>query len=180
MFLSVLQFYIPAFVKRKVIRELACVTADAFGCAAPELNGLSYKACLREYALFTNEQARSLIISENDIDAVKDKLYKVAYVLGEDMRRRFNITRPEEVMKASRMMYRILDIELQEDGPNGIKINRCYFSRYYSAEVCRIISSLDEGVAAGLSGGGKLAFYQRLTEGNDCCKAHFSVPGDRK
>lgn len=180
MLLRVLQFYIPSFIRRKVIRELACLTADALRCEAPKLEGLSYKTGLREYALFTNEQVQRLIRNNGDIEMVKNELFQAARRLGQDMRQRFHITKPEEVMRASRMMYRILDIDLQEDDQGGILINRCFFSRYYSGDVCRIISSLDEGVAAGLSGGGKLAFYQRMTEGSNCCKAYFSMRGNMK
>jgi hypothetical protein len=39
------------------------------------------------------------------------------------------------------------------------------------------MSSVDQGILAGLSEGGELRFIQRLTEGGDCCKAEF-VPRD--
>ena len=34
---------------------------------------------------------------------------------------------------------------------------------------------LDEGIAAGLSGGGKLTFSQRITEGKPQCEASFDL-----
>ena len=55
---------------------------------------------------------------------------------------------------------------------NEFAIRRCFFSGFYSPEVCRLISSLDEGLAAGLTGG-KLCFVQRITDGGSCCKGHI-------
>ena len=175
MLLKIYRFYIPAFIKKKVMRELAGYTAAAFGCEAPKYTGLSYKACLEEYALFTSRQVQRLLEGDGDIEKVKNSLYAAACRMGGEFRQRFHITKPEEVMMANRMMYKILKIELQEDSPGDIRISKCFFSRYYSGEVCRIISALDAGAAAGLSGGGKLEFYERMTEGNTCCRAHFNM-----
>ncbi len=180
MLLRILQLYVPAFVKKKVIRELARLTADAFQCKAPDLKGLSYKASLQAYAIFTCEQAQRLIRCGCGIVEVKERLYQAAMQMGKDIRRRLHIATHEQVLMASRIMYRILGIRMHEDSNGGILISQCFFSRYYSGEVCRIISSLDEGVAAALSGGGRLEFHQRITEGGNCCKAHFNVQGELK
>jgi hypothetical protein len=176
--LQFLRFHIPGIIRKRVIRELSCLTADAFQCDAPNLDRLSGKACLREYALFTNEQALKVIRGEGSIETVKQRLYQKAFILGSEIRQRFHITRQQDVIPASRIIYSIFGIEMQEDSYGGILINRCFFSSYYSCDVCRLISSLDEGMAAGLSGGGRLEFHQRITEGSDCCKARFSISGE--
>jgi hypothetical protein len=172
------RFHIPGFVRRRVIRELSGLTADAFKCVAPSLNDLSGKACLNEYALFTNEQATKVIQGEGGSEAVKKRLYQNAFLMGSKIRHRFHITKQRDVMLASRLIYALLDIEMQE-GSGGIIISRCFFSKYYSCDVCQVISSLDEGMAAGLSGGGRLEFQQRITQGSDCCRASFSSTGEQ-
>lgn len=85
-----------------------------------------------------------------------------------------------------RSLYRAIGIdfagELRGELPGGLPrevvIGRCFFSRFYSEGVCRLISALDSGVAAGISGGGQLEFYQRLSEGHECCWAQFRFKGE--
>ena len=175
MLLRLFLYYTPAFIKKKAIRELAAQTADAFRCEAPKLAALSYDACLRQYALFTSEQAQKLITSKGDIETVKDSLFVSARRLGQELRQRLHITKPEDIIMASRMIYKYLKIDMHTDGQEGIRIDKCFFSRYYSDSVCRIISALDAGLAEGLSGGGKLEFYERITQGYPCCKARFRL-----
>jgi hypothetical protein len=98
--------------------------------------------------------------------------------MGSELRQRLHIKNTQEIMLASRLLYDILGIEFQGDARGEVTINACFFSTYYSSGVCRILSSLDEGVAAGLSGGGTLSFAQRITEGKDCCKARLSSSTD--
>ena len=77
-------------------------------------------------------------------------------------------------MDIGRVLYRILDIDLQGDARGEVVISRCYFSRFYSGEVCRLMSAMDRGLFAGLSNGGELTFSSRITEGQPCCRAHFA------
>jgi hypothetical protein len=74
-------------------------------------------------------------------------------------------------------MYRMVNIDLRGDGAGGIVVRRCFFSSYYSAEVCGLISALDEGLIAGLSSGMKLRFFRKITEGDDCCRASLHAEG---
>ena len=76
-------------------------------------------------------------------------------------------------MIMGKILYEMLGIEFLDTGQGTITIPKCFFSQYYTDQICQLISALDEGVLAGLSGGGRLDFSQRLTEGNDCCKAQF-------
>jgi hypothetical protein len=106
----------------------------------------------------------------------------------------------EETMAAGRLLYRMLGIDFQgdargevprrgrsprrwpsgystrEEGERGeVTIARCYFSSYYSPQVCRLMSAMDQGLFAGLSGGGRLIFMTRITEGYDHCQAQFTA-----
>jgi len=156
------------------MHELFHLTADAFQCEVPDLSGLSFQALLLKYAWFTQEQAERSIQCHHDLDLIKTRLYHNAYQLGQSIRKSLYITSLEEYLLISRIIYSILSINFQGDLQGNIVIRQCYFSKFYSSEVCRIISSLDEGLAAGL-GGGNLQFYQRITEGHNCCKAHLEM-----
>ena len=151
--------------------ELFNCTALAFECGIPQLEGLSFDECLEKYALFTKEEVEKSIQQGNDLQTIKNRLYQNAFRLGEKLRKRFHVTTIEEVMTMSRILYRTMEIEFHGTVQGEITINRCFFSRFYSSQVCQVISSLDEGVIAGLSGGGQLIFSERITEGKDCCKA---------
>ena len=169
--LRMLQIYIPTFIKKRKIEELYNCTALAFERRIPQVKKLSFDESLEKYALFTKQEVEKSIHQGNDLQTIKNRLYQNAFCLGEKIRKRFHVTTIEEVMIMSRILYRALDIEFHGTNEGEITINRCFFSRFYSSQVCQVISSLDEGVIAGLSGGKKLIFSERITEGKDCCKA---------
>ena len=76
-------------------------------------------------------------------------------------------------MAAARVVYGLLDIDLRGTPDGEITVRRCAFSDSYSPEVCRLVSALDTGLLAGLSGGDRLEFTQRITEGGPCCLARL-------
>ncbi|MEN6348702.1 MAG: hypothetical protein ABFD08_04795 [Syntrophomonas sp.] len=171
--LRLLQWHFPPFIKKKQLNRLFTITAGAFGCEAPPIRTLTFEQCLHEYALFTKELTEGHLKSSSDIDLLKERLFQGAYYLGQDLRRQFGIATSQEVMLVMKIIYNLLGIDLQSEAENQVLIKRCFFSHYYSPEICQVISALDEGLAAGLSDGGKLGFYQRITEGNNCCRAKF-------
>jgi len=171
--MKILQIHIPAFIRKKKIKDLFECTARAFECGIPDINGLSYEECLEKYALFTNAEAEKSIRRGDNLQIIKKRLYQNAFILGENLGKSFRVTTIEEVMKMSRILYNALKIDFHGNVRGDISIETCFFSKYYSSSVCEIISSLDEGIIAGLSGGGKLVFSERITEGKKCCKACF-------
>lgn len=174
MLLKIMQFYVPEFIKKKKLNELFRLTADAFQSGLPELRGLSFAEGLSKYALFTKEQAESYLQSGRPLEGVKCRLYQNSYNFGQSLRKGLHIITWEEAAAALKVIYKLIGIDFQYDRQGEIIIRQCFFSKYYSGEVCKLISSLDEGLAAGLSGGGRLCFNQRITEGGSCCKGHFS------
>lgn len=197
MLLKIAKHCIPEYIKNNKLDELFMITAGAFECEAPELESLSFAERLHEYAGFTKEQAEKCLQSEGApderkrrIDAVEEQLYANSLIFGQDLRKSFHIKTPEQAIEALELIYRIIGIDFKicsSDGlayggpdssdcgkPDEFTVSKCYFSSFYSAEVCRLISSLDQGLAAGLTGGGKLAFTQRITEGCGCCKGGLS------
>lgn len=173
MFLKIMRLCLPEFVKKRKLLELFRLTADAFETELPGLKGRSFAGILAEYALFTREQAERYRRSGRQLEEVKDRLYQNSYIFGQSLRKSLRIATWEEAVTALAVIYQLIGIDFQCDRQGEVIIRQCFFSRYYSGEVCRLISSLDEGLAAGISGG-RLSFCQRLTEGGDCCQGYFN------
>lgn len=170
--LAIGQLYIPSSIKTRRLVELFNTTADAFQCQAPELRGLSFNDCLKLYATFTREKAEEILRQGNDHE-VKNRLYEGAYRLSQALKRSFHVDSFDDAMKMARLIYRVLNIDFKNDKNGEVIIRQCYFSSFYSSQVCQVISSLDEGLMEGLSGG-KLRFSQRITEGKEYCIARLS------
>jgi hypothetical protein len=173
MLLKIMQLYMPEFIKKKKLYELFCLTADAFQSELPELRGLSFAECLSKYALFTKEQAGSYLQSGRPLEEAKHRLYQNSYIFGCSLRKSLHLAGWEGAVTALKVIYKLIGIDFQCDRKGEIIIKQCFFSKYYSGEVCKLISSLDEGLAAGLSGGGRLYFNQRITDGCSCCAGYF-------
>ncbi len=174
--LSVLKIYLPTFIKKKKLEELFALVTDSLGKEMPALKGLSYKEGLKAFAMYTSNEAEKQIQEGHDMEVIKKKLFENARRLGQKIRKDFRIRGAKDVMEMSRILYRILEIDFRGELSGEVTIKKCFFSEYYTPQVCRFISSLDEGMAAGLSGGGKLIFYQRITEDKDCCEAGLIMP----
>lgn len=169
MVLKLIQLYVPGFIKKKKLTDLFRLTADAFRSKLPELRGLSFADCLSEYALFTKKQAESCLMSGIPVEEVKRRLYQNSYFWGQQLRKSLHIVTWDDAVTAMKVIYKLIGIDFQCDSEGEFIIKQCFFSKYYSGGVCDLISSLDEGLAAGLSGG-TLSFSQRITEGGSCCK----------
>jgi hypothetical protein len=174
--LLALRIYIPPFIKRKKLDELFRLTAHAFGCETPRRKGQSYRELLESYAEFTKVEAEKCLENRKDLSEVKSRLFQGASRLGREIRRSFRLRSQAEIMEMSRILYRLLGIDFRGSPGGDVTIKSCFFSQYYSPEICRLISSLDEGLAEGLSDGGQLSFSQRITEDKDCCKARLIIP----
>jgi len=173
MLTKIMGLYMPEFIKKKKLNELFCLTADAFQSELPELKGLTFEECLWKYALFTKEQAESYLQSGRPLDEVKQRLHQNSSIFGQNLRKCLHIKTWKEAAEALEVIYKNMGIDFQYNRQGEIIIKQCFFSNYYSGEVCKLISSLDEGLAAGISGGRRLCFNQRITEGGSCCKGFF-------
>lgn len=172
--LSIARLYQPEFVKKRRLRQLFRSTGEAFDTPPPDLNGLSLGECLSKYAVFTKECAENALRTGMGVEA-KLRLFNNARRLGEDLRNEFNIKSMKEVMELSRIVYMIIGIDFDGNQDGRVLIRSCFFSSFYSAKVCGIISSLDDGLLAGLSGGGRLEFSRRITDGCERCEACLST-----
>lgn len=178
--LQIANIYVPAFVKRKYFTRLFSATAEAFHTHLPNMSGWKYDRFLQEYAVFTRKESDELFRQGIDIEPVKKSLFDGAMQLGSELRRILKVRTRRDIMLAGRMLYRMLGIDFRMNPEGEITIGRCYFSKFYSAETCRLISSLDAGILAGISGGGKLVFINRITEKADSCHANLIFPEEHR
>jgi hypothetical protein len=173
--LTISKLYMPANIRKRKLDTLFKATADAFQVEVPSTRGLSFNDSLKSYAQFTRELAVDSI-KHNKESIVKSRLYNNAYLIGQQLKKDFRIETPE-VMQMGSLIYKLLKIDFQGEPGGNIVIKRCFFSAYYSSQVCQLISYLDEGLMVGLAGDGKLKFSQRLTEGHECCRAYLETAG---
>lgn len=170
--LFLLELYTPAVFRQRQLRLLMQGTAEAWGMTPPPNKPCSWRHLLQQYADFTAQ-----LVAEAVPDAyLEDRLFKAAYNMGSDLRRRLKVRRQDEVGRALRLIYRGLGIDLMVTGMDII-VRRCYFQRFYTPQACRLMAAMDKGLVAGVSGGCRLEFQYRLTEGNACCKARLWPPG---
>ncbi len=169
-----LQVYTPEFVKKRALAQLFSYTAAAFEAEVPPSAGLDYRQCLAQYARFAQTHAEERLHDGREVETVKERLYRNAVELGCVQSKWVRPRTLADVMAVARVLYHMIDIDLQGDERGEVVIRRCYFSQFYSAKVCRLMSAMDAGLLAGLSNGGELIFTGRITEGQPCCRAHLS------
>ncbi len=176
--LKILGLWIPMSLKKEKLKQLFRLTADAFGCEAEFQDNLSYSKLLKSYAVFVQDQCARVHGELRDVSPIKQKLYQNARKTGLELRKSLNIKGIDEVMEFTRIFYRLIGINFSGKKSGEFIIDHCYFASHFSPETCELISSLDEGIAAGLSGG-KLVFLQRKTEGRDCCRGRLVMEETR-
>ena len=167
-------FLFPS-VKRRRMKQLFALTAEAFESSAPPVEGVALDEILERYARFTREKAEQTIGRPDMREKVREKLYRNAFDLGCELRKKYRIRTLRDALQMGRIIYKVLKIDFHGNAASGIVIRRCFFSSYYTAEVCVLISALDEGMMAGLTSGLKLQFIERITEGGECCRARLSI-----
>jgi len=170
------RLYLPSAAQKRKLGELYRLTARAFGTDPPSVERLSLQDMRKLYAEFSRETAERAMGRPDALAEIERRLFDEASRFGREMRRELRISTPREVMAAARVLYRGLEIDLEGSPEGDIVVRNCSFSRYYSAEVCRLMSRLDAGLLAGLAGGGDLVFSERLTEGAGRCRARFTFP----
>ncbi len=160
---------------KQSLKDLFTLTAHAFGKEAPDLRNIPWAESLRQYAVFTRAEVERTLAEGSDIFPVKARLKNDATALGHLLRARLGIRTTQEALDGLAVLYSAIEIDFRADNRGGVTISRCLFSRHYTPEVCRFVSALDEGLAAGFTAGGRLQFSQRITEGSACCKAVLAV-----
>ncbi|HJS27065.1 MAG TPA: hypothetical protein VJ913_08075 [Actinomycetota bacterium] len=172
--LRALELHVPDIVARSALRRLVDATAAAFGRDPEDVHGLDRHALLERYVSFTTRCAERTLADDVDLEAVSRRMWAHAYALGVSLRRRLGIRTRAEALRAGRVAYRMIGIDLRADRHGRVTVDRCTFAGWYSPQVCRLMSSLDAGLIAGLTDGGNLTFSERITEGRPGCLGQIS------
>ena len=174
--LAAAEIHIPRQLREKWLRRLFTLTARAFGCDAAFVSGLPFAGMTEEFARFTSEKSTACLQDEEAALEIACRLRELAYAFGQEFRSVLRLRSRTEVMRAGRLLYRVLGIDFRGSSGGGITVTKCSFARYYSLEACEFISVLDEGILAGLAGGGSLSFKGRITGNMPSCTAFFRFP----
>lgn len=177
--LRALELHVPGWLARSAVRRLFEVTVAAFGRDRVVPHGVDRSELLERYGRFSAAAADAALAGGTDLPALADRLWGSAEALGRSLRRRLGVRSHEEALRAARIVYRTIGIDLRADERGGVVVEHCAFAQWYSPPVCRLMSSLDAGLIAGLTDGGRLAFSERITEGRPRCLARISWGGAR-
>ncbi len=158
---------------RMEIRILTWQTARAFGVKAPRGSGHSAPDLLERYARFTAEAAGQALNSGQDLNVLHRKLYHMACRLGGILRRWLAPENEQECAAVLSLLYRNIGITIRETAAGKFCVYQCYFSSFYTPEICAVISAIDQGIFAGVFHGGKLIFRKRITGGCPVCRAYL-------
>jgi hypothetical protein len=172
--------YVPGWAGRAAIGRLLAVTASAFGREPPPAGRLNREALLERYAAYTAREANAVLAGERTAAAASRRMWRNAFRIGRSLRRALGVRTRADAMRALRVAYRVIGIEVAADGTGELVVSRCAFSKRYTPEVCRLMSSLDAGVVAGLTDGGRLAFVERITEDRPRCIARIRWRGPER
>jgi hypothetical protein len=175
--LSAINSYIPQSIRRWKFRQLAEATAKAFGVEPPDLRGLSFDGALQSYAIFTRNEALRSNVHSDRRSFIKSRLFECGRQMGAELRQMLRVRTRQDVVDAARILYRLLGIDFRGEEGDGFSIKQCSFSKFYTDDVCKIVSSLDEGLIAGLSDGAELRFSNMMTEGQDMCSGSITFKG---
>ena len=163
----------PAPLVSLQLQILLNAAARAFGVPGKRIWRLPLSEALQEYAEFTQKHTALPRIDPR-------KLSATYYALGSRIRRITGFTEAGELQRLVFYLYRNIRIAMTGNIPGTITVSACYFSRFYSADQCRLMAYADSGFIAGLYGGGHLEFSARLTEGCGRCAACFYGAGDNQ
>jgi hypothetical protein len=175
--LRALELHLPGLVARSALRRLFDATASAFGREPVDLDAMDRRALLERYVSFTARCAEQTLSDNSQLELISSGMWENAFTLGESLRRRLGVRTRPEALRAARIAYRMIGIDLRADRHGYVVVDRCTFAERYSPQVCLVMSALDAGLIAGLTHGGRLAFSERITEGRPRCLARISWEG---
>lgn len=175
--LRVLERYVPAPFARTAIERLFEATGSAFGRAHGDVRSLDRAALLDRYIRFTATCVDDALGAGVALGPISQRLWNNAHALGCRLKHRLHVRTRDEGLRAARIAYRSIGIELHVDRSGAVVVDRCPFATVYAPSTCRLMSSLDAGLVAGLTDGGRLAFAERITEGRPRCLGRITWGG---
>jgi len=176
--LHLFRWYTPLSLRNTYLHRLHQAAARAFGTPESHLSGRSYRERLQNFARLTRSWAENVLTQPHRSALVRDRLFEEAYRLGSGLRAEAELQSRREVCLMIERVYAVLGIRCRAQDNITLHISSCSFSRHYTADTCRLMCALDEGLVAGLSDGGTLVFVRRFTEGHPYCEATLRFPED--
>ena len=173
LWLAIARRWIPGPAKHRAVDGLYKLTADAFGIKTPRTPDGPLTERIEAFARFSHSCAQQHMNAGKDPDPVMRELYRQAKILSGELRSVFNTTSKQEYLELLEILYGIIGITVETEESGHIHVTTCAFSSVYSPETCRIMSAVDDGIAVGLWGCGRLIFSRRITEGFSYCEARF-------
>ena len=158
--------------RRIELQMLMNLTARALGQKPKRIWTLSNAEALRAYAEYTCSNLQA------DADETMfERMNTEAYRMGRLLRQLFLISNDTSAQRLIIALYRNIGIQLSFCDSQHLCFHRCYFSSFYTPQICKAASALDSGIIRGISGlpAKHLQFSQRITEGCNCCRAQFTI-----
>lgn len=169
--LLLLRLHVPASVRRAALRDLIGATARAFEQQAPDTERLTEPELMATMIGCSRSWAEGAIRAGVDLDRLDHRMFREASDLGRRARQHLHVASEADGLAAARILYGVIGIDFRPLGTREVSIPRCAFARAYVPEVCRVLSSMDSGLVAGLTGARGLRFTERITEGAAACHA---------
>lgn len=154
--------------RRVEIQLLMNLTARALGKPAQRLWTLPCDEALRAYADFTRDSLHEGVTPQQ-LRQLNDEAYR----MGRLLRRGLHLKKQADVERTMIALYRHIGIKIEGHWPGTLCFRHCFFSQFYTSELCQAASALDDGIMRGLVGSGHLSFQQRITQGCKYCIATF-------
>jgi hypothetical protein len=121
---------------------------------------------------------------ERAVQLGRDALFAACTKLGQETRRRLCVKTQADIVKASKVIYRVLCIDATLTWQNTevatLTVHRCALAQEYTELTCQVLSAADEGVFNGLRPKATMAFSEKLTGGCQKCVAALKFRGDEK
>ena len=158
--------------RRIELQLLMNLTAHALGQKPKRIWTLPNAKALRVYADFTSSNLQA-----GADEPLLERMHTEAYKMGRLLRRLFLINNEARAQQLIVALYRNIGIKLSFESSRQLCFHRCYFSRFYTPQVCKAASALDDGIIRGILGleSEHLHFSQRITEGCKYCKAQLII-----
>lgn len=158
--------------RRIELQLLMNLTAHALDQKPKRIWTLPNAEALRAYAEYTSSNLQT-----NADKTIIKRMHTEAYKMGQLLRQLFLINNEGRAQRLITSLYHNIGIQLSFCSHQQLCFQRCYFSSFYTPQICEIASALDSGIICGISGlpAKHLQFCQRITEGCNCCRAQITI-----
>lgn len=173
-----LRLHVPRVIRRSILRELIAAMARAFEREAPDTERLPPPELVAHVVECSRSWAEEAIRTGENLDRLGRRLFGETIELGRRARQRLHVTSEADGLDAARIIYGAIGIDFHPRRWGEVTVPRCALACVYTPDVCRLMSSMDSGLIAGLTGASGLRFTERITEGAVACRALVLHTGD--